>query len=1399
MVSWQVSCKWPSTLNTTTEGVPDWSKSQGIASVAVVSAEDSGVESFETVHRDIAKPVVKETAAKKEQPLDTMHNVVLADNQLECMLTAAPEQKSGDTEVSKNVKEELLPEPPTVEPPLVSAVDEYRATLKTDDLPTTAAAMNFKLEEPMDVTGTKSLRTDIQLLQAEHAPHVLDSVTERIKTLEVIKERALQLDNPLFTVMGRKIPTEPSKENSEEKIFPTADWSLSSLHFDNSTSKTDVLSTKALAVQSDMEPEVDESVGPAKSVGEIGMEMDGREKIQSGVFDELHDAETSVEGKPKESIKVERSMIYAYSLEQIPDAFEDAHKKKAFTSDTCEIMNEDGKTPQKIVAALILDVNTVRIHTSEVLGSANDAEEIYSASVTGYDTMFSQQVERLETTNKTAEEFDHNASLDQQELEKAKNVVDSTQLNQSPEENIEGSLQTLVQIKETQILTRISEPNTTEIEIEGTLTTNNGPQEVQRAMEPLEHWTVNNGPRETQRRYIVLERQEGLEIQQEPAAEAHVPALDAATSKPGGVVTDVSKIESTENVEQESGEANLLLPTSQHQKHDETQLTPERRQKEKKVHQQLELEKTSIKAVEEPLVKPTPPVRRKISQIESDSILVISETQKVDETLVKPTPLTRKRDSRNMTEPVSGISDLDITRTKEATLPGRQKASLDESPLISKPQRTDDILVRSTPLTRRQDSRSVIDTVSEETARQISRSAELEKTVTQERAVKDLFVKPTPPVRRKGSQASQIQEMEETLVTPTPPARRRNSRNFSDGVYREMTSKISRSTDLEKTVTQEKVLEEPLIKPTPPVRRKVSSLSSQIESDVVSVLSKIQEAGENVVKPTPPARRRDSRNVGDINISSSFDLQETVTQEQSLAESLLKPTPPMRRKASQVKDNEIEAALLKPTPPVRRRNSGNMTDTAVRRTSGSCDLEKLTWTPERTVEETSVKPTPPGRRKTSRAESDISILDKTKETEETSVRPTPLVKRIDSRSASDIITIKGSSSVDVEEIVEDLVSKATPPMGQKTSPAETGHSTVPKTLETDDTLVKPTPPTRRENKNVSDAVVGTVSSDLDSSVKQDGATKEAPVKPAPPEETLVKPTPPSCGSEDINVDEIVSKQVKGDISSSTDLDRTMKKEGANTEVLVKPTPPVGQEASQGEEEISITDKTPEIKETLVKPPAPAGRSDVDETRPNQLESDISSSTILDRTVTQESANEKDLVKLSPPVEQEAVLAEGDVSLLASEPQQPEETPVTPTCTDGKTRSDAVTDAFPPEVQEGPIEPTLKKDCNVVDHECIDVSSVGTEPEEALPKLTTPIDQKKDTTKTDLDAIQTEVEEPPIQPMIKQEVEQPEKELRSAQDTESAEGFIEIEGISLVEVTGTRMCVKDVPAIGGVCL
>lgn len=1325
MVSWQVSCKWPSTLNTTTEGVLDWSKSQGIASVAVVSAEGSGVESFETVHRDIAKPVIKETAAKEEQPLETMHNVVLADNQLECMLTAAPEQKSGDAEVSKNVNEELLPEPPTAEPPLVSAVDEYRATRKTDDLPTTAAAMNFKLEEPMDVTGTNSLRTDIQSLHDEHAPHVLNSVTERIQTLEVIKERALPLDNPLFTVMGRKIPTELSKEISEENIFPTADWSLSSLHLDNSTSKTDALSTTALAVQSDMEPEVDESVGPAKSEGEFGMEMDGREKIQS---DELHDAES----------------------------FEEAHRKKAFTSDTCEIMNEDGKMPQKIVAALILDTDTVRIHTSEVLGSANDL--LTSASVTGYDTMFSQQVERLETTNKTAEEFDHNASLDQQELEKARNVVDSTELNQPPEENIERSLQTLVQITGTQILTRISEPNSTHIEIEGTLTTNNGPQEVQRAMEPLERWTVNNGPRETQRRYIVLERQEGLEMQQEPAAEANVPALDAATSKPGGVVTDVSKIEATENVEQESGEANVLLPTSQHYKHDETQLTPERRQKEKKVHQQLELEKTSIKAVEEPLVKPTPPVRRKISQLESDSILVISETQKVDETLVKPTPLTRKRDGRNMTEPVSGSSDLGMTRTKEATLLGRQKASLDESPLISKPQRT-----------------------------------------SQERAVKELFVKPTPPVRRKGSQASQIQEMEETLVTPTPPARRRNSRNFSDGAYREMASKISRSADLEKTVTQERVLEEPLIKPTPPVRRKVSGLSSQIESDMVSVLSKIQEAGENVVKPTPPARRRDSRNVGDIlaiNVSSSFDLQETVTQEQALAESLLKPTPPVRRKASQVKDNEIEAALLKPTPPVRRRNGGNVTDTAVRRMSGSCDLEKLNWTPE---EETSVKPTPPVRRKTSRAESDISIVDGTKEIEETSVRPMPPVKRIDSRSASDIITIKSSSSVDVEEIVEDLVIKATPPMGQKTSPAETGHSIVSKTLETDDTLVKPMPPTRRENRNLSDAVVGTVSSDLDSSGKQDGATKEAPVKPAPPQETLVNPTPQSCGSDNINVDEIVSKQVKGDISSSTDLDRTMKNEGANTEVLVKPTPPVGQEASQGEEETSITDQTPEIKETLVKPPAPAGRRDVDETRPNQLESDISSSTVLDRTVTQECADEKDLVKLTPPEEQEVVLAERDVSLLASEPQQPEETPVTPTCTDSKTRSDTVTDALPPDVQECTIEPTLREDDNVVDHECIDVSSVSTEPEEALPKITTPIDQNKDTTKTDLDAFQTEVEKPPIQPMIKQEVEQPEKELRSAQGVESTEGFTEIKGISSIEVTGTSMCVKDVSAVEGVCL
>ncbi|MCJ8731015.1 hypothetical protein PDJAM_G00191160 [Pangasius djambal] len=1447
----EVSCGWPSThtLDTTTKVDLDWSKPQDISSAPVASAKSSVLESFEMVHRDVAMSIIEEPPAKTEQPLETVvQDDVLADYQSDDTLTLAPEQKSGVSEVSMTVDEELLPESHAAEPLPVSALDESGAEFKNDDLPTTTSTITSKLEEPTDVAGSESLRTGIQSLQADL--HVLESVTERIKPSEELEERALK--TPVSTIVDREIPTELSEEISGEIDFPTADWSLTALHFDQSKLKTDGLSTTALAVQSDVVPEVDESaIGPAKA--EEKTEMKGMEKVQLALCDKLHDAET-VEGKPKESTGSDKSTIYAHSLDQESDAFEEAHRKRSFTSDTCELMSEDGKMPKKKTAALILDTDIVNIHATEVPCSTDhNAGRIDSASDTGFDATLSQQIERLDTSDETRKEFDSHTSLDQQELESAGNVVDSTKSSQPPEENVDRTLQTLLlsgQTTETQIITGSSEPTTTHAEREGSWTTNNGPQEVQRVMEPLEHWTVNNGPREIQRRYIILERREGLEICQEPAAETNVPVLDATASKPGRVVTDVSELEVTENVEQEVGkesvetddservalnakkqsetleiigtlpappgrrklerlsfstedklaeevdkvivevestkrttvkgetkptppsrrskeserlsvssealseEANIPVPTSQQYKQDETQLPPaevlptppnrrhkdklgdemlsldldsttppERRQKEKAEHHQLEQEKkSSTTAVEEPLVNPTPPVRRKESWVASDSTSVVSQTQKMEETLVKPTPPTRRRDSRNVTEPVCDSSDLDKTRTKEIaaeeslekpTPPVRRKASPEESdfinPLVSKPQGTEDLLVKPTPPTRRRDSGSVRDIVSKEMASQISKSTELEKTVMQGSAVEEILVKPTPPVRRKISQVSQTQEMEEILVKPTPPARRRGSRNFSDRAYEEMASKISRSTDLEKTFTQERALEEPLIKPTPPVRRKVSS---HIEIDTVSVLSKIQEVGENVVKPTPPIRRRDSGNMSGIVASSTY-----LEMEKALAEPLLKPTPPVRRKASQIESNvisfgskaqEIEATLLKPTPPIRRRNSGNMTDMAASRISSSCDLENSTLvTPERAL-----------------------VVFKPQEIDEKLVRPTP--------------------------------------------PAE-----------------------RRESKNVNDTVATkiSVSSDLENLVTEDRAAEEALVKSAPLEEALVKPT---CRRDSRNVDEIVSKQIESEFSSSTDLGKTKERaqERADMEVLVKLIPLVGQEASQAESDISIIDKTQEIEETLVKPTTLARRRDsrnVDETVPKQMESEISSSADLDKTVTQECAEVENLVKPTPPVGQEASQAESNISSVVFKPQEPDETlvkPTPPTRRGSKIKSNTVAEVSQSEVQDGLIEPTLREKDSDVEHE-----SVSTEPEEALPKPTTPIDQKEDTTTPDLDTIPIKVEEPPIQsisptasieksveiqPMIKQEDEQPEKELCSALGMESTEGLTEIKSISLVE-------------------
>lgn len=1464
----------------------------------MASAKSSVVEPFETVPMPI---IIEETQAKTEQPLERLvHDVLLADNKSVGTMTTAPEQKSRVSEVSMTVNEELLPDSHTVEPLLVSAVDEHRAESKTVDLATTSSPITSKLEEPTDVAGHERLETGIQ------SPHAdLHAVTERIKPSEVFEDRPLPLDTAISTVIGRDITIDLNEVVSEEmsseernEEFSTADWSLTALRFVQSDLQTDVLSTTDLTVQSDVVPEVDETdIGPANGEGKTEMELNGREKKQAGLCDDLHDAETSVEEKPKESLGSDKSMICADNLKQDADAFEEAHR------------------PKKKVAALILDTDTVHIHTTEVLGSTDHKLGIDSTSNT-----LSQQLEQLATSDETRKEFDSHTSLDQQGLENTENV-DSAKSGHPPEENIDRHLPPLVLAGQTSE-SRNSEPNITHAEREGSWTTNSGQQEVQRMIAPLEHLTVNNGPLETQHRYIVLERQEIREISQEPAAETSR-ALDADTSKPGGVVTNGSELEVTENVEQVVSKESLetkdservalnakeqcktleimvtlpvpparriseelsfgtedklveqmdkvilevetkptpptrrskeherfsvssevqledaKLPVNQY-KHDETQLPPaefiptppnrrhkshleeerlsldlhvqptppERTQKEKAEQQQLELCTSITVSVEEHLVEPTLPVR----QLESDSTSVVSKSQIMGETPVKPTPPTRKRDSRIVIEPVSDSSNLDKTRTEEVaveeslekpTVLMREKASTDESafitPLSSIPQRMEEVLLKPTPPTRRKNGKSVRDTLSKEMAGHISQGAELERTVMQERDIEELLVKPTPPVRRKGSQVSQIIEMEEILVKPTPPARRRDSRIFSDRAYEEMARKNSSSTELERTVTPEKGLEEPIIKPTPPVRRK---LSSPIESDTVSVLSKIQEVGGNVVKPTPPTRRRDSRNVSDIVVikySSSTDLEKLVAQEKAHEDSLTKPTPPVRRKASQIIGNvisvgsnaqAIEATLSNITPPIRRRSSENMTDTAVSRVSGSADFENSTSvTPERTVEET--PPTQPLIQKASQAESDITAFDKAKEMEETLVKPTPPTRRRDSKNVSDMVV--GSS--DVEKVPVGPLIEPTPPVNGKPIEIESDLiSVVCKPQEIDETKVKSTPPRRRDDLD-----------DLESSVMQD-STAEGP-KLGPTEETLVKPKPPIFRKDSRNVNETVPKQKECEFSSSNDLGKTMSPERADVEALVKQFPPEGQETCQVSD-IIIVDKTQETEETLQRPTPPMARRDVDETVPEQTDGEIG----LDRTLTEERADEEDLIKQIPPVGQEPRQVESDVASVVSKAQELEETLVKPTppARRGSKINSTITDVSQSEVQEDLIEPALSEKDNKVECEHIKPSCVGTEPEDALPKSTTPIDQKMDTTATGLDTVSIKVEEPQIQPplptenmeknveiqpTIKKNDEGPENELCSALSMESTEGLTENESISLVEVTGNCMHVRDVPGIG----
>uniref|UniRef100_A0AAY5EBE1 Uncharacterized protein n=1 Tax=Electrophorus electricus TaxID=8005 RepID=A0AAY5EBE1_ELEEL len=1320
-------------------------------------------------------------------------------------------------------------------------------------------------ERPMEFHESESPRTEVHENTIYTGALGLESVTEKIASEQTRTEKAPEelveclfpLNTPVSTAvhteecrehskkvqasepLHREIPTSPTEETSGRTESPAAE--LATLEMVDHQSE---LETAGVAAPTELVTKVTETAVqvscPATAEGEsdggidkIEREQSRGKKLQDSWGEKLNDEETIVEGLYKEMPGSEglQTMSEESSLRadsgvlgsKIETTAEDVLGKSLYIPGPKVLLEGDSKVSKKKVATLILDTDTVHIHSAEILGSNDhDTARIVTAAAIGYDTTLSQPLEILENVIPIESDVTREHSNDSQDLVCSMNVTVSSKPCQlhATEQGINIPLQSPVlsaQTIETQYseasptraiaaLSGNNEPNAVLAEREGSWAIDIGPQEAYSVREPftLDQWTVDTDPTE------ILEQ---TEIHRELVADTIMAQTDASRSKcdeaegVGAALEKGEKEFDKESVsdtveakdkptppatygkeayslslssEVQSEEVNAhAVPSSQHYKDDDKILLnteaqvphaevltiplnrqhkdklgskrlshnldyqptpPTRIQKEmgdvRRISLDLETQtitparrhideedRTDDKAIEEPFVKPTPPIRQKASQTESDIISVVAETQNLEETVVRPSPLNMSDQvSSEMASKITGSPDLEQDTAVEEPLakptpPVRKKQSQAERYLISGvSEESEETLKKLTLPTRRKDIRNVSDIVSTEMVSRIFDSTDLEKTLIQEEnAIKGPLVKPTPPVRRKLTQTesdiisvvSETPKIEEAFVKPTPSTRRKDSRNMNYIVSGEMASRIADSSELEKTLTQETDIEEPLVKPTPPVRRK----ASQAEGGIISVVSETPKIEEAFVKPTPPTRRKDSRNINYIvsgemasRIADSSELEKTLTQETDIEEPLVKPTPPVRRKASQAEGGiisvvsetpKIEETFVKPTPPTRRRDSINDSNT-MSTESGNIitrtpDLEK-TVPQERAVEEALGKPTPPVREKLTQTESDIiSVVSETPKMEEDLVKPSPPTseKHI---NMSDTITGENNSRItDSSELEKTLkhetsseepLVKPTPPVRRKASQVEYDIiSVVSATPKIEEPLVKPTTPVRRTASQTESEIILGVSESQET------------------EETLVKSTLPTRTRESRNVSDIVCIEEASRISESTDLENTPTQKAAVEETLIKPTPPVRQKTGQAENDIiTVVSETPKIEEAFVKPKPPTRRRDsinVSGTVSTESDSIIASSTDLEKAVQQETAVEEALVKPTPPVREKFIQIESDIISVVSETPKMEEALVKPSAPtrqkDGKNMRDTVSDEMASRIADSSeLEKTLKQ-------------------------------------------------------------------------------------------------------------
>ncbi|XP_073690696.1 nesprin-2-like [Garra rufa] len=977
---------------------------------------------------------------------------------------------------------------------------------------------NLDSEIPLCVISKTTTETEIHI--SRKSPPTLETDTEQTDVKTTVLLTTEMLTEPVARVYESAVSTSShgaSETESENFVSESEEAETEMVSVTPKSQHEEVLPTpptrhKKDQVEADRVPLMTEEpqIIPTPTPSNKETKSDNDENITISLSAAVHNLETTVqctdvEFQSTEGQESQLSVVFVNS-DSIADRVEDENNKAVtaepdkkkedlYISHSQEKPCGEGEAQTKNVTALIVDLDTVHIENVDTHShTAIDGATVKAATerTLGKQDHETLALPRVEISEVAIEPISVLSSLNEPSMV---NVLEMSSAIE-PEKLIEVDFNVQVQ-------TTAGPPAETQGSEDaasrgiGTFSWNNG---LNAAVADREsNWTTNNGPHEIQRRFIILDLPEGVEMQRPPAPQGTLfREPEASTSRP---------LEASE--QSEPVEANLNLPTRE----EETKKTPS--------GDETQLIETDTKF--------KPPI----------------EQQKAVETELQTCKLHVHEEKCEVAEAIDIILGEE-TKTQSGGKPQSKEIESELTPPVElqndwdtevQPER---INVSQTPEEKHKvgDNTDVI--VEEET----------NKTPSDEKAHSiEAETKPTPPVRRRNENKTDVQSNKVNLSTTSeknPEGVKAISVIVEHGI--KMTPSEAQSLE-----------EEPIL--TPPVRQQTEA-KTDVQSNKVNVSATSEEKpgdtmhitevevtkqtsvdkGQSIeaeLKPTPPVRRRNEgetkldvtptpptrRRKDDrfsLNIESQVEgevfptppsrrRREKMGSERFSLDLEFQPTPPARRRKEK-EDSSLSLNLeILPTPPVRRRKEKEGS-------SLSLNLETLPTPPaRRRIEKEDrrlslnldTQPTPPARRRKEKEDSTLSLNLETlptppgrrrKEKDEDKrlsidldPQPTPPSRRCKDKPEGDALSysaelgkIDNRQTGEHKDIVEDTI-KPTPPVRRKISQVESDVA-ICKNQEEKEIFVKPPPPTKRKDSKVEEITSGA------SNLKEDISIH----KPTPP-------------------------------------------------------------------------------------------------------------------------------------------------------------------------------------------------------------------------------------------------------------------------------------------------------------